>query len=287
MSPPIRIYAVFGGMLWTIANSLSQYVISGLGLAVGLVLWNTTNCLTGWLSGRFGLFGLKAVVPTHDQLNIAGLVILLIGGLLFAFVRRTRRLPDTPTEHSDVENPFSASDKRLSFVRKSKSMPLLHVPDPSTVEKVAQSLKKGVTSNSHRIICIVLALLSGFFYGATTIPVIYMEDHPEEYPSSSRSGIPYIFSHYFGIFIGSSIIFVGYALFRKNKPIVNPAVILPSMLGGMIWVTYPVMTTLPGCIASLWSVFYFKEINSKRNYVIICFAFVIIASGAVLFSCQK
>uniref|UniRef100_A0A915CWT7 Transmembrane protein 144 n=1 Tax=Ditylenchus dipsaci TaxID=166011 RepID=A0A915CWT7_9BILA len=247
MSPPIRIYAVFGGMLWTIANSLSQYVISGLGLAVGLVLWNTTNCLTGWLSGRFGLFGLKAVVPTHDQLNIAGLVILLIGGLLFAFVRRTRRLPDTPTEHSDVENPFSASDKS----------------------------------------CIVLALLSGFFYGATTIPVIYMEDHPEEYPSSSRSGIPYIFSHYFGIFIGSSIIFVGYALFRKNKPIVNPAVILPSMLGGMIWVTYPVMTTLPGCIASLWSVFYFKEINSKRNYVIICFAFVIIASGAVLFSCQK
>jgi len=54
--------AVFGGMLWCVANNISQFVISGLGIAVAMLLWNTTNCLTGWASGRFGLFGLTPSV---------------------------------------------------------------------------------------------------------------------------------------------------------------------------------------------------------------------------------
>ncbi|KAI6192932.1 hypothetical protein M3Y99_01903500 [Aphelenchoides fujianensis] len=52
-------------------------------------------------------------------------------------------------------------------------------------------------------------------------------------------------------------------------------------------VVYPLTTTIPGLIASLWSIFFFKEICSKRNYVILTVSFVFIAVGAVLVSLSK
>ena len=71
--------AVLGGVFWSIANALSQRVITTLGLAVGLLLWNATNCLTGWVIGRFGLFGLTAKPPKSDVLNVTGLCVMLLG----------------------------------------------------------------------------------------------------------------------------------------------------------------------------------------------------------------
>lgn len=50
-----------------------------LGLAPALLLWSTTNILTGWSTGRFGLFGLKQKVPEHELLNVSGLITILTG----------------------------------------------------------------------------------------------------------------------------------------------------------------------------------------------------------------
>ncbi|CAK5103864.1 unnamed protein product [Meloidogyne enterolobii] len=61
------------------ANSLAYIVIFGLGLAPALLLWSTTNILTGWSTGRFGLFGLKQKIPEHEMLNIVGLITIIIG----------------------------------------------------------------------------------------------------------------------------------------------------------------------------------------------------------------
>jgi hypothetical protein len=62
-----------------LANSLSQYVIAVLGLAVALLLWNTTNSLTGWSIGRFGLLWLRQQLPRHPALNLLGLVLGILG----------------------------------------------------------------------------------------------------------------------------------------------------------------------------------------------------------------
>lgn len=77
--PEFQIWAAFGGCLWSVANTLSQRVISELGLAVGLLLWMSTNCIVGWSIGRFGLFGIQKKPIENDFLNVLGLLALLLG----------------------------------------------------------------------------------------------------------------------------------------------------------------------------------------------------------------
>ncbi|CAD5218243.1 unnamed protein product [Bursaphelenchus okinawaensis] len=317
--PSFQPLAVVGGILWTIANTLSQKVISGLGLAVALLLWNSTNCLTGWATGRFGLFGVKARLPESEILNIMGLGFVLMGGFVIAFVRKTPRITDPLSGLSDRISPLSSDCSTPSgfyhhghdaietvnktpprFRRKSKSLPLILHPDFAS----STTSSSGTKISADRVICIVLALVAGVFYGATLLPIFYIEDHHEDFPNAPTHGLPFVFSAYFGVFIGSSTIFVGYALFRRNNPHVNPEIVLPSIAGGVIWgiamaamimandilgqtITYPITTTVPGVIAALWSVFYFKEITTKRNYSFLCIAFVLICIGTALVVLSK
>ncbi|KAF7635407.1 hypothetical protein Mgra_00005226 [Meloidogyne graminicola] len=106
----------------------------------------------------------------------------------------------------------------------------------------------------------------------------------------------------------------------KNRPVVNSQVILPSLLSGAIWgigmiclflsndlltqtITYPILITIPGCIASIWSIFYFKEIplvstfyfklifkinlKNRRNLLINLIAFGLIFIGALFVFLSK
>uniref|UniRef100_A0A915DTK2 Uncharacterized protein n=1 Tax=Ditylenchus dipsaci TaxID=166011 RepID=A0A915DTK2_9BILA len=62
--------------------------------------------------------------------------------------------------------------------------------------------------------------------------------------------------------MSSTCIFVIYSVVKFNKPLVNPEVILPSLLSA---ITGPLSSMVPGCVASAWSIFYFKEIEPGRN----------------------
>ncbi|KAI1732662.1 transmembrane family of transporters domain-containing protein [Ditylenchus destructor] len=289
VSPPMMPLAFLGGLIWTVANSLSQFVITGLGLGVALVLWNTTNCLTGWATGRFGLFGLNQTLPTNDTLNIVGLLIVLTGGLSFAFVKKTEPFE----KKADMCKDCIAEEGNAKIVEKQEGLPPQGCLIPST-----QKCFKLKTDIMHYHSAVVRIFLCGHSYSN------YL--HGDDFPSNSRTrnGLQYIFTHYFGVFIGSTFIFIVYALMRRNKPAVNPSVILPSLAGGMIWgvgmcclfvsndlltqtVTYPVMTTIPGCVAAIWSIFFLKEIHGKRNYAIICFAFLCIFIGAIFVFLSK
>ncbi|CAK5107390.1 unnamed protein product [Meloidogyne enterolobii] len=81
---------------------------------------------------------------------------------------------------------------------------------------LSKRIRKWMMRNSHRLLCICLALISGFFYSVTVIPVIYIQDHLELFPGSPKSGLNYIFSHYFGVFIGATCIFIGYLIIKKH-----------------------------------------------------------------------
>ncbi|KAI6170821.1 hypothetical protein M3Y97_01115300 [Aphelenchoides bicaudatus] len=103
--PGFEPIAVVGGMFWAIANALSQRVISGLGLAVGLLLWNATNCLTGWFIGRFGLFGVTSKPPRSDVLNATGLCVMLLGSFLISFVKKVPRTDQqAPNSKNNLSN---------------------------------------------------------------------------------------------------------------------------------------------------------------------------------------
>uniref|UniRef100_A0A1I8AC73 Transmembrane protein 144 n=1 Tax=Steinernema glaseri TaxID=37863 RepID=A0A1I8AC73_9BILA len=89
--PPFYPFAMVGGFFWTVASLCSLPVIERVGMAVGMLLWNTSNCLIGWASGRFGLLGIKQTIPERPWLNFIGLCIMLTGGAAFALVRVERK----------------------------------------------------------------------------------------------------------------------------------------------------------------------------------------------------
>ena len=60
-------------------NASAIPILQAIGLGMGVLIWNVTNCLFGWASSRFGLFGLKANIPNNVALNYAGLALILGG----------------------------------------------------------------------------------------------------------------------------------------------------------------------------------------------------------------
>jgi hypothetical protein len=77
--------------------------------------------------------------------------------------------------------------------------------------------------------CIALALIAGLFYGVTPVPVVYIEDNHDKFPNSPRTGLSFMFSMFFGILLASTVIFFVYSVWKKNKPQINPNIVLPSM----------------------------------------------------------
>jgi len=41
-----------------------------------------------------------------------------------------------------------------------------------------------------------------------------IQDNLDLFPGSPKSGLNYIFSHYFGVFIGATCIFIGYSIIK-------------------------------------------------------------------------
>lgn len=289
--------AMLGGASWCIGNATAIPIISRLGLAVSILVWNTSNCLVGWAGGRFGLFGMKAQVPASPFLNYLGLVFVVIGGSIFAQVR-SEPLPiakKTSRTSFDLENLNSEEKKALNTTESS---------DDGGLETEVLRPDKNLNSGTQRFFAFITAIVAGFFYGMTFVPVIRMIDNPQLYPFYPQDGISYVFSHYFGIFITSTIIFVIYSIFRRNQPYAPPNLFLPGMAAGCLWavaqtsffvanqhlsqtVTFPIISQMPGCIAAAWSIFYYREIRGKKNFILLGAAMSITITGATLVGLSK
>jgi hypothetical protein len=154
-----------------------------------------------------------------------------------------------------------------------------------------------------------LATVSGSFFGATFVFAQYLHDHPTSFGAShssphSSNMIDYVFSHFSGIFATSSAIFVIYSLLRRNRPFISRSMFLPGMLSGLLWgvacvaffiandhlsfvVSYPLISSGPGIVASLWGIFLFKEIQGARNFLILAAAICVALVGVSLIVVSK
>ncbi|KAF4799479.1 Transmembrane protein [Turdus rufiventris] len=127
-----------------------------------------------------------------------------------------------------------------------------------------------------------LAVVAGILYGSSFIPVLYIKDHGRRnetaYTGASQFDLDYVFAHFSGIFLTSTIYFFIYCAIRKNKPYVYPQAILPGFASGVLWaianccwflanhylsavVSFPIITAGPGLVAAMWGVLVFKEIK--------------------------
>ncbi|KAE9555825.1 hypothetical protein FO519_001039 [Halicephalobus sp. NKZ332] len=286
--------AMLGGVFWACGNCMAIPVIKRLGMALGILIWNSTNCLVGWAIGTFGFMGIKPRPASNIWLSYTGLFLVFIGGILFLFVKnKPEEKPSKPIyQLQDMEKNIEE-----------KEFTILPSTDPTTSDSLSEE-DFGKVSQWDRILGVAMALISGSLYGINIAPVIYVQDNSDHYTGAPPDGLPYAFSHFFGAFIMCTVIFIIYAVFKKNKPEINPSIPIPALLAGLIWgiaqvlllnatsrlsaaISYPIASMLPGCVAALWSIFVFDEIERGNNLILMAVAMCVTLSGAICIGASK
>lgn len=318
--PKFEPLAVLGGAIWCTGNMMVVPVVKTIGLSLGLVIWGSANLIMGWASGKFGFFGLKPETIPNPALNYVGVVVAICSLALSFFVRPTvgRGEPEGDGEEelgydSDDEKleqalmPPDAADFGQGVIntdgggdRRSVLSELEHVAEADEQEFFLSKLPRW----QQQIVGVVLSIVSGLLYGVNFDPPQYIVDHPAEFPGAPKQPVELVFSHFVGIWMASTVYFLAYAVYMRNKPAVYPRVILPAIVSGVMWaiadicwfiananlefvVSFPLITMGPGIVGSLWGVFAFGEIRGTRNYLLLASVFVVAATGSGLIIASK
>jgi len=294
-SPKFQPFAMLGGALWATGNAMVVPIIKTIGLGLGLMLWGMFNLLMGWCSGTFGLFGLqKEQDLSNPVLNYVGAAVALASVAVFAFIK-----PEL-------------TDQRLELAESDKSVnPVLH-EQTSLIDgeskQIADTVDDGeesswvdyLSTGQKRVVGISLSVLSGACYGVNFDPPQYLVDHGK----GSDNLLDYVFSHFTGILLTSTAYFMLYAAFMKNKPQVHAEIILPAIISGIMWaiadtawfvandslslvVAFPIITTGPGVIGTLWGILLYGEIRGKKNFILFAIGFAITLVASILIALSK
>ncbi|PIO73725.1 hypothetical protein TELCIR_04293, partial [Teladorsagia circumcincta] len=123
-------------------NVFSVPIINGLGMGIGFLIWGSMQIIVGWSVARFGLLGILA--PTemkHNLLNYIGMVITLISGVLFIFVKhkdQEKKLRTSVPSESTALESRSTKDTSSSGSSK-KSISKDHVKTASSESTALES----------------------------------------------------------------------------------------------------------------------------------------------------
>ncbi|XP_052077457.1 transmembrane protein 144-like isoform X1 [Mytilus californianus] len=297
--PPFFPMAMIGGVVWEIGNICVVPIVKTVGLGLGLCIWSMVNLLSGWSTGRFGFFGVTKAVPNNKAMNYAGVALCVASAVVFSLIKN-----DVTPAETENEPLVSAEISPQTYGSKGNESPYQSKNDKhKTINMDGQSDEKSfidrLSPGMQRIVGLVLCIFSGAMYGQMFTGATYVQDHPELYPGATLNGLDYVFADFCGLYITSTVFFVIYIIFMKNKPKIYPKVILPGLISGVMWsvgtscwfvanrslsipVAFPIVTTGPSIVASLWGVIVFKEIQGTRNLLILFLGFGIAITGAIL-----
>lgn len=188
--------AAVGGAAWMIGNLLVPTIIRRVGLGLGLTIWDLSNMLTGWASGRFGLLGVWREEVNSVALNTSGVVLCVCS--LFFFVAAGRADSHREGEHqadiAEVMCPtcLDVSAPEVSASREANSQdPQVPRADARDVASAPASAKLEGSGAVHAgdvsdesakgaparfAVGLVLALLAGVLFGYTfDLPTMLMQ----------------------------------------------------------------------------------------------------------------
>jgi len=277
-------WAMLGGFLWATGNMTVVPIVSMIGLSMGLLTWGLVCMISGWAAPNFGLFGLKPEhmhTPTASALNYVGVAIAALGMIPYAFVR------------SGGDEDGHDSEKIALVATNS---------DAEEKEKKESNFFAELPPMWKKILGFGLSICAGLLYGNNFDPPKVLSEHS----GNSTELIDYTFSHFSGIFATSTFYLVLYCALKKNKPQINPQIILPGFVSGAMWavaqiaaflansdkslpltVIFPIISTGPGVIGSLWGIFLFREIRGVRNFLFLGVAFSLTIVGITLLTLGK
>jgi len=287
-------WAMLGGAIWCTGNCLSPKIIQYIGMALGQLIWSAANLITGWSMGEWGLFGTEATeAPASPELNVIGALLALLATSTYFFVKPEdqeytrcrsqdgyKHLPSskerTTAFEGDDETDQESNQPRLNVVKS--------INNSDVLVKTEQESEIG--TEQKRFLGAFMGVVAGILFGTNFAP----PNHLMNYPNNSQHGIDYVFSHFTGIIMTSLVWFLLYCAWKGNDPVINNKIILPGWLSGVVWgiaqacwfvandnlgftTAYPVITTGPGIVSTIWGVCVFGEVKGKRNLSVLGIAF--------------
>ncbi|XP_069782329.1 transmembrane protein 144b isoform X2 [Narcine bancroftii] len=205
--------AMVGGFVWATGNITVVPILKTIGLGLGVLIWAAFNLLMGWASSRFGWFGMDPEEVAKPYLNYTGAALSFLSAIIYFFVKSDVSAPNTSesTVPLLIDSNINADEETM-------------LTDASWVDKLSP-LKK-------RLVGSCLAVIAGLLYGSNFVPVIYIKNHAlkneTKYKNASQFDLDYVFAHFSGIFLTSTVYFLLYCAIMKNKPKVYPKAILPG-----------------------------------------------------------
>ncbi|CAB3996141.1 Hypothetical predicted protein [Paramuricea clavata] len=289
-----------GGAIWCTGNMCVVPVIKTIGLAMGLLIWGTLNLIAGWATGRFGTFGLICKQPVqHSAINYVGVVLAMISLGIFIFIKS-----EDSSGNIDSDNAIFNNDRGEINVRQDDES-----NDEENVYLLAGDMHQNndsswvdhYSNNQKRFIGIFLSVMSGILYGIAFVPVYVIQKNNADAPDE---GIQYAFSQFCGTLLASTVYFLIYCLYKRNKPDIYSEAVAPGFISGVLWavgdvgwfvantylsesISFPIVTTGPGIIASIWGIFVFKEITGWKNFLLLGVAICFAVSGSVVTGFSK
>lgn len=273
--PAMSWRAMLGGFVWCTGNLATVPIIQAIGLAMGLLIWGSSNMLTGWLSGVVGFFGIKkqtADIKTF-WLNIVGMIMCLISVGVSLFVKTESGQEEEKKQHG------LKSVGSFGVMSTATDQPLIDdgvttykhdtLPDSShLIDGREKSWIERMNPTKKRIIGITMALCAGACYGLNFTPA---QVDFEKYPGKWDKTIELAFSLFCGIYASSTIYFIGYCLINK-EPKLYPKAIIPGLISGCMWaiadlcwfvandalsyaLSFPIIVPGPSIVSSCWGLF--------------------------------
>ncbi|KHJ99084.1 hypothetical protein OESDEN_00936, partial [Oesophagostomum dentatum] len=278
--PQFEWIAAIGGLLYATGNVLCVPIVNGLGMGIGFLIWGSMQIIVGWSVARFGLFGwLGATHVKHNIMNYIGIIIVLISGVLFIFVKHG--------EHN--EETESCAGEREKWRNSDSSPPRVESKSSTSVIDTAHLL--------HKIPYVLMTCVLAVLHGLMMTPIeILQQRHPS--PDQYRV-FDYIWSFFSTVFVFSTIYFFLYCIIRREKAYINRELVIPAALYGLLWssgmtfwfmsshklsqvVAYPITTRLPAIISAGVDVLIFKSITGRNNLLFLSGAIAFGIIGVVL-----
>ncbi|XP_023847686.1 transmembrane protein 144 [Salvelinus sp. IW2-2015] len=280
-SPKFYPLAMLGGAVWATGSLTVVPIVKAIGLGLGVCIWGSSSLLMGWISSRFGWFGIEAQDVARPVLNYCGVGLCLLSGLILFFVKtNVRELPRSDSTPLLINRTVNSG---------------VYAPSESWVDVMGAKRK--------RCVGCLLAVVAGLLYGASFVPILYIKSHAAVHDSifygASLYDLDYVFAFCCGIYLTSTVYFSIYCAAMRNRPRVFSRAILPGFLSGLMWtlatycwflannylcavVTFPIVCAGNCLVAGLWGSLVFKEVKGLVNCSIFLVASCVVLTGSIL-----
>jgi len=311
--PAFEPVASIGGAVWAASNLLLIPICNALGVGPAMLVWGLFECLTGWATGRFGLFGLLREPVRSEVMNDLGVALVLASLTILAFVQ-----PASSEEAAAAAAPALGGDADASeeagaalLLEEGGGKPAAvginaaagpaagNGADDAHFALHGHDFTASLSPPQKRAFGFAAALVAGVMSGSTFTPAQYVIDHRADFPGASSNMTDLVFSHFTGVAASSVLYFIVYCAATRNRPWVSAALCLPGLASGVSWglafllwalanqrlsivVAFPVVTIGPGVLTSVMAIYLFGEIKGSRNLGLVAAAVAVYSAGAVL-----